>query len=574
MFDFEGLIRAALKNLGSPDFVVAFPYARPRRVLADMFVQGEIRGWIADSQNDASGEAGAQGWWTALESPKITLARAGRTPLVIVGVDRQWRLPRSLLAAAIASGTPRLATTDHSGGVIEDYSGRELLRALLNAALKKGARPAPDFKAFYDRMLARFGDRLRLDPGQYDPDRVLIFIGSLGAGGAERQASILSASLACRGDWKVHVACSSLSPPGDFFLPGTVAAGADVFEIPASPDLPDAAVVAAAMQEAETEFAAICGPALLANILQCAHVMRRCRAATVHLWMDYYNALGGVAATLVGVPQLVLSGRSVAPDNFRIFQPYMRPGYDAVLARRQAAILNNSEAGARDYERWLDLPAGRIQTVRNGFAKPSIDRVKARAEIRAARGWGAQTRIVGGILRFSEEKRPDFLVEVAIQALRQRPDLRFVIFGDGPLRPPLAARIATEGLAHAILLPGPTRDALAEMAAFDVFALASRIEGLPNVLVEAQLMGTPVICTGVGGMSETFVEGETGLTASGEDSNAFAEALLGLINEPDRLERMSAAALDYSVSQFSIARMVDDTRKFYLTTTPPIAAMH
>ena len=86
--------------------------------------------------------------------------------------------------------------------------------------------------------------------------------------------------------------------------------------------------------------------------------------------MDYCNTLAGTAAALVGVPAIVLSCRSLAPDHFHIFQPYMRPAYRALLKRRQAMILNNSYAGAVDYARWLSLPADGVQVIHNGFDFP------------------------------------------------------------------------------------------------------------------------------------------------------------------------------------------------------------
>jgi len=253
----------------------------------------------------------------------------------------------------------------------------------------------------------------------------------------------------------------------------------------------------------------------------------------------------------------------MAPVHFRLFQPVMRTAYQAVLARRSAKILNNSAAGARDYEAWLGLDNGAIQTIHNGFRAPEIDAPGERQRLRRAFGWAEDARVVGGILRFSEEKRPDFLLDMALAAQARDPKLRFAFFGDGPMREALLARIAAMGLGEAIRLPGRTEQPWRDLAAFDLFALASRMEGLPNVLVEAQLMGVPVICTGVGGMSETFRAGETGLVAPGDDPQAFAAAALDLLGDPARLAAMSAAARDFARRSFSIKAMVNRHLEIY-----------
>src|SRR5207247_3851883 len=91
------------------------------------------------------------------------------------------------------------------------------------------------------------------------------------------------------------------------------------------------------------------------------------RPQIVHTWLDDINIKGGVAALLAGVPKIVVGTRSLAPNNFALFQPYMREGYRVLARSPNVCLLNNSEAGARDYERWIGIPKGSFKVVRNGF---------------------------------------------------------------------------------------------------------------------------------------------------------------------------------------------------------------
>ena len=121
------------------------------------------------------------------------------------------------------------------------------------------------------------------------------------------------------------------------------------------------------------------------------------------------------------------------------------------------------------------------------------------------------------------------------------------------------------GLKDKILLPGYTKDAWKSLGAMDIFMLTSRMEGLPNVLVEAQIMGLPVVTTGKGGMVETYIEAETGITASKETASALAQACVEIISAPERVKKMKINAKKQSIERFSIEHMVDLLRQSYDT---------
>jgi glycosyltransferase involved in cell wall biosynthesis len=303
---------------------------------------------------------------------------------------------------------------------------------------------------------------------------------------------------------------------------------------------------------------------ILYAILQYASIIRQIRPAIVHTWADYPNVLGGIAAELAGVPSVVMSGRSVAPDNFpSLFQPYMRPGYLALLRRRDVLFLNNSRAGAADYARWLELADDDVQVIHNGFDFPPRAAAGVREAVRLAHGIPPDAPVVGSIMRFSEEKRPQFFIDVARILNAAEPRLRFLVFGEGPLREEMLAFAKSCGLAEILTMPGLTADAWGALAAMDVFVLTSRMEGLPNVLIEAQAAGLPVVCTGVGGMEETFIDGETGFSVRDASAARLADAVARLVREPELRQRMSEAAEAHARASFGIAMMLDQTAKAY-----------
>ncbi len=566
MYDFHDMIGRALAAVGAKDPIVAMPYARPRQVIARLLEAGDIAGFIGDDIEDASCDPHAVGWWRDRARGDICFAKGRPSTLVYVGLQSGYRIPwRLLLHTLIPAPKMRIAIVDPFGQVIEDTAiHRPTIKRLMGAA----SATFRDFESGLDSIFEDVGDELRLPYDSFDPKRILFFIGSLAAGGAERQASYLAAQLARNTDYDVHIACYGLDPPNDFFLAETRAAGVHVFEMPRQvPELFGPRVLEA-MKHAESEFHALACHTLLREIVQTASAIREVRPAIVHTWMDYYNSLAGIAATLTGVPKLICSGRSVSPQHFQIFQPFMKPGYQAVLARRAVTILNNSNAGARDYERWLGLGANSIETIHNGFELPLVDKAALRAAQRRELGLGNANILAGSVLRFSEEKRPEFLLAAAAEMLRRNSHLRFVFFGEGPLRETLLDEAEALGLSEVVLMPGRTADVWKALAAMDVFMLASRMEGLPNVLIEAQLMGVPVICTGVGGMSETFKPNITGVVAPGDSPARFADVAIALLSDPSRLAQLSAAAAEFSRCEFSMRGMCDRMISAYERAAP------
>ena len=112
-------------------------------------------------------------------------------------------------------------------------------------------------------------------------------------------------------------------------------------------------------------------------------------------------------------------------------------------------------------------------------------------------------------------------------------------------------------------MPGITRDAWASFSAFDIFILTSRMEGLPNVLIEAQASGLPVVAPDVGGAGETLVDGVTGLLAPDDGPDTLARLCIELGQDNARRARMGSAGAAFVRTEFSADRMVASTLAIY-----------
>jgi len=397
--------------------------------------------------------------------------------------------------------------------------------------------------------------------------RVVVVCGSLAPGGAERQVANTLAGLQRSGLESVQLLCDYLAPnqPSnyDFYLPLVRRAGVPAREItvrmsrvdPAAPELPESFRQAARHLPAN----------LAADIANLYLEFRALRPEVVHAFLDWSSVRAGMAAVLAGVPRIVLSGRNVNPSHFALYQRYMDPIYSALAERPEVNLVNNSEAGARDYEAWLRLHHGRIGVLRNGVdfggpARATPERIRA---IRAALGVPETAPLIGGVFRLFPEKRPMLWVDAAAEILRRQPAAHFVIYGQGVLEDELRRHIHARGLEGRLVLAGVTEDVLAALSALDIFMLTSFKEGTPNVVLEAQWVGTPVVAVEAGGTREALDEGRTGWIVDPPTPTGLADRVSALLDDPAALTECRSAGPSFVEARFGIGRMVEETLAVY-----------
>jgi glycosyltransferase involved in cell wall biosynthesis len=145
------------------------------------------------------------------------------------------------------------------------------------------------------------------------------------------------------------------------------------------------------------------------------------------------------------------------------------------------------------------------------------------------------------------------LVDAAAALRTTRPELHWVIAGEGPLRGALTARIAARALGDRVHLPGQVPDALRLIAAADVFVMSSREEGLGTSVLDAMALDVPVAATAAGGIPEMLDRG-AGLLSPPGDVPALAASVGRILDDPalraslirraqDRVEEFSATAM-------------------------------
>lgn len=443
--------------------------------------------------------------------------------------------------------------------------------------------------------ILHFRDRQIAENSPEKPVSVALVTGSLGPGGAERQLTRLAGELTRWAESpdlqladvvmkpkKVEVLVKQHTDPAgsakkkqelDFFLPVLVKAQIPVTEIN---KLPAISVSHQTVPEGSLgRLLEQLPPPVHYGVTRLAPVLRANAFDVVSLWQDGTCLFGALAALLAGAPTIHLVFRGLPPnirkDRFREEYPEL---YQALAQVPGVVFVSNSRKAAEAYSEWLDIPIMRFHILYNGVPDLATNASPADQE-----KWKAfqesttdATETIGGVFRLEPDKRPQLWIKLAALYLKERPQARFVIVGDGRLRDIIEALAQELSVTDRLLLVGLSNHVGYWYSQMDASVLLSRYEGLPNVLIEAQLLGVPVISTPAGGAGECFVEDETGHLLSDVDHPDLHEACEKVASMVDRV-RSNAQLRQQSRERAQKLFSLDAMLTKFLGLCMPVMAM-
>lgn len=303
----------------------------------------------------------------------------------------------------------------------------------------------------------------------------------------------------------------------------------------------------------------------LLAVLPMAHYLKQHRFDIVHT-QGRGDPFGRIAARLARVP-LVISTTAMIVSRYWGVELWRQLLYRAIdrvtnpLVEHWIVVNRESaEVLVKDY----GIPQDRVTVILNGIEPEQYAFSQVRRDTWRTR-WGVKrdALVVGAIGRLTWQKGFEYLIRAWPQVCAQVSNARLFILGDGELEGELKTLADHLGITDTCVFTGFEPNVPAALAGMDVFVLPSIIEGLPMVLLEAMAAGKPVAASRIVGSLEVVTENVDGLLVEPGDADSLAAVLIRLLQSPDLVARLGAAAQCTVRQQFTVERMTQETDALY-----------
>ena len=191
------------------------------------------------------------------------------------------------------------------------------------------------------------------------------------------------------------------------------------------------------------------------------------------------------------------------------------------------------------------VPARKVKVVYLGAPFDEFSRPRSAEEVAAARreiGAAPDDFVIGTVTRLHDSKGNEYLVDAARLVLDARPEAKFFLVGEGPLRADLEAQAARLKLGDRFVFAGFARDVAATLSAFDLSVFPSLWEGTPLTAFEALAAGRPIVATDADGLLDILTHDYDARIVPKRDAGALAAQILALMAAPDQRARLAANA--------------------------------
>ena len=271
-----------------------------------------------------------------------------------------------------------------------------------------------------------------------------------------------------------------------------------------------------------------------------------------------YNAemLGRIAAWLTRVPHNV-----VWVHNHGDTEPRgaVRRIADRVLDRVTSAYFGLARAQIDYMVNDLKYSPDKIRIIHNGVDPDGFQWTDDRSAV-SDLGIGESDKVVGIFAMLRPEKDHENFLRAARLVVDRVPTAKFLVVGDGPMRPEIERLVRELDLDDCVVLTGSRSDVPDLLRAIDVFVLSSyTVECFPIALLEAMAAGRPAVCTAVGGVPEMIEEPTTGYLVPPRDPDALADRLVHILSDSELAHQMGQAARARVETLFSLRASVSAT---------------
>ena len=304
----------------------------------------------------------------------------------------------------------------------------------------------------------------------------------------------------------------------------------------------------------------------LMTLVRLILLFRRYRPKIVHTHSSKAGILGRWAAWCAGVPVIIhtIHGYGITPAQSPGVQRFLML-LERVTGWITTHCVSVAEADIERGRQWGFFKKN-VSLIRPGIdPRPFHGHVgrETRERIRHEFGAGPNTWLIGTVACLKPQKAPGDFIAVAKQVCEIIPHAKFVLIGDGELRPMVESLMEQLQLQNRVYLAGWRRDVPACLSAMDAFVLTSRWEGLPRAILEARAAGLPIVATKVGGVEEAIMDYRDGTLVEAGAVDALSAALLRLHQRENGSPSGKSRWVKPLPKEFHIEEMVKEYEALY-----------
>jgi len=294
-------------------------------------------------------------------------------------------------------------------------------------------------------------------------------------------------------------------------------------------------------------------------------IFRSNRFDVVHTHTAKAGALGRLAARMAGVSVVIHTPHGHNMYGYfgeRMTRNIIR--IEKFLAGRADKIVALTELEKDDYIKFGIAPEQKVEVIYQGL---ELDRYtcdwKESSALKKSFGIAPGENVVGMIGRLEKVKGPEYFIEMAAHVLKRFPNTKFIVAGDGALRPELEARAEKLGVKPEVVFAGWRDDVPEVLSMLDVLVMPSLNEAVGISAIEAEAEGVSVVATRVGGIPEIVKDNVTGVLVPPADARALAEAVSALLADRTMRDRMGSGGRAWVRGRFDAREMVRKTSVLY-----------
>lgn len=294
-------------------------------------------------------------------------------------------------------------------------------------------------------------------------------------------------------------------------------------------------------------------------------LIRRERPHIVHTHTGKAGLLGRIAARLAGVPIVLHTYHGhVLHAYYGPLKSWGMKRMEQALAWLSDRLIAVSDLVKQDLVTYGVASVDKIAVIHLGLdLKPFLRCQEEQGRFRRELGLEEDVPLIGIVGRIFAIKNHSLFLDAAARIAAREPAPRFVIVGDGPLRPDMERHAGELGIRDRVIFTGWRTDLPAIYADLDLLVISSNNEGTPVSVLESMASGCSVVATRVGGVPDLIEDGETGRLVPAGDAEALASSVLGLLADAGSATRLRDAARAMVTQRFTTERLIADIQDLY-----------